>query len=456
MQASQSSQTGERVPGERAQAAPAAREGTRMRFPWGRTFVIGFGFFGISLIWPLFNSYVPPMLEGFGLATFWIGVVMTLDNYANLFIQPAVGNLSDRTRTRLGRRKPFMLVGAPIAALCFALIPAAPSLALLMLAIVGANLAMATFRSPTVALLGDLFAPAQRSRANGVINLMGGLAGAIALLGGAQLYRVGGSAGLPFLVMAALMLAAIGVVLVVVREPRHAYRKATAAVAGDVPGDATPHVAVEVAEPRERTEQELGVLEALRAVFTQPDKSLALIFLAILCWSTGFNAIETFFTLFGQHELGIPVNRASAMLTLFAAAGLLFAIPAGLLGTHLGRRRTILGCLAILIVLFGSAYVVSSVAYIQVMLLVAGAAWTSIIVNALPMVLDAAPTDDVGSYTGQYYIFGSLASVLGPPLAGAVVQMTGGNYRTIFLFGPLFLLLAMLAMLRVKGGEAKA
>ena len=413
-----------------------------MRFPWGKTFLIGFGFFGISLIWPLFNSYVQPLLAGFGLSAFWIGFVMTLDNYANLFFQPAIGNLSDRTRTAIGRRKPFMLVGAPLAALAFLLIPHMPTLALLIGAILVTNLAMAVFRSPTVALLGDLFAPTQRSRANGVINLMGGLAGAIALFGGAALYEVNNSAGLPFFVMAGLMLAAIGLVLLVVREPGYAYsRGAAPPPSADTPRAEAP------------PEREPGVWEALRAVLQQRDHSLALIFLAILCWSIGFSAIEAFFTLFGQKVLEIPVSQASRMLTFFAAAGVVFAIPAGLLGTYLGRRRTVLICLAILTVLFGSGYFVSDVTYIQGMLIIAGAAWTSIIVNALPMVLDAAPTNNPGSYTGQYYIFGSLAAVIGPPLAGALIELTGNNYRTVFLFSPVFLLLALLLMLPVRRGE---
>jgi MFS family permease len=412
-----------------------------MRFPWGKTFLIGFGFFGISLIWPLFNSYVQPLLEGFGLSAFWIGFVMTLDNYANLFLQPAIGNLSDRTRTTIGRRKPFMLIGAPLAAVAFMLIPHMPALSLLIAAILVTNLAMAVFRSPTVALLGDLFVPAQRSRANGVINLMGGLAGAIALFGGAALYEVNNSAGLPFFVMALLMLAAVGLVVLVVREPEHAYRRAGAPAApGGARGGAPP-------------EREVGLGEALRAVFRQRDHSLALIFLAILCWSIGFSSIEAFFTLFGEKVLEIPVSQASRMLTFFAAAGVVFAIPAGLLGTYLGRRRTVLICLAILTVLFGSAYFVSNVSYVQIMLIIAGAAWTSIIVNALPMVLDAAPTDNPGSYTGQYYIFGSLAAVIGPPLAGALIELTGNNYRTVFLFGPVFMFLALLLMLPVRRGE---
>ena len=155
------------------------------RFPWGRTFILGFGFFGISIIWPLFNSLIPPMLEDLGLSAFLIGFILTWDNILNMFVQPWVGARSDRTRTRFGRRKPWLMLGAPLAAVFFILVPFVQQhFVLIALAILGTNVGMALFRSPTIAYLGDLFRPEQRSKANGVINLMGGLGGAAALFGG--------------------------------------------------------------------------------------------------------------------------------------------------------------------------------------------------------------------------------------------------------------------------------
>ena len=192
-----------------------------MPFPWRRTFLIALGFFGISLIWPVYKAYVPVFLDHLGLSALLVGFFTSFDSYANLFIQPTVGTLSDRTRTRIGRRKPFMLIGAPVAALAFVSIPFMDSLPLLVAAIVVTVVAMALFRAPTVALLGDLFPSAWRSRANGVINLMGGLAGAIALFAGGALYK--SNHILPFLVMAVGMLLAVGFVILFIREPPEAY-----------------------------------------------------------------------------------------------------------------------------------------------------------------------------------------------------------------------------------------
>src|SRR5512139_1830044 len=96
---------------------------SRRSFPWSRTFILGFGFFGISIIWPIFNSFIPPMLEKLGLATGVIGFIMTWDNLINLFLQPYIGARSDRTVSRFGRRKPWLILGAPLAAVFFILVP---------------------------------------------------------------------------------------------------------------------------------------------------------------------------------------------------------------------------------------------------------------------------------------------------------------------------------------------
>ena len=78
-----------------------------------------------------YNAFVPIFLQDkFGLQPALIGFFMTLDNIAALLIQPAVGAWSDRLRTPIGRRMPFILIGAPIGAMVFGLIPLASVLPL--------------------------------------------------------------------------------------------------------------------------------------------------------------------------------------------------------------------------------------------------------------------------------------------------------------------------------------
>ncbi|RLA94424.1 MAG: MFS transporter, partial [Deltaproteobacteria bacterium] len=140
-----------------------------MKFDYKKIFLLGFGFFGISLIWSVYNSYVPIFLREYELPLWLVGLVMTFDNIVGITIQPYVGFLSDRTRTRFGRRIPYLMIGAPIAAIFFSLIPVlhlvAPSFTLFITAIIIMNIAMAIFRTPTVALMPDITPSPLRSKA---------------------------------------------------------------------------------------------------------------------------------------------------------------------------------------------------------------------------------------------------------------------------------------------------
>lgn len=393
------------------------------RFPYGKTFLLGFGFFGISIIWPLFNSLIPPMLEDLGLTAVVVGFILTWDNIINMFVQPWVGSRSDRTRTRFGRRKPWLMVGAPMAALFFILVPfVRQNFILIAVAILGTNIGMALFRSPTVAYLGDLFRPEDRSKANGVINLMGGVGSAAALFGGGALYRMG--VPLPFIVGAGVMLAVIALLLLTVREP-------------EASGAVDPGL------------EEPGVLANLRQVATGPEKSGLWLLGAIFFWFVGWNAMEAFFTLYTRNVLGIDVGSGTQMLTAFAATFILFAIPSGLIATRVGRRPTILvgiaGMLAGLIV----GFLIRQPTVLLILLAAMGVFWSLININSLPMVYDLGGSERIGAYTGLYYFSSSAAAITGPILAGRLIDLS--SHASIWAFSALFMALAGLSMLMVRG-----
>lgn len=398
-----------------------------MKLDYKKTFLLGFGFFGISVIWSVYNSYVPIFLREYNLPLWLVGAIMTFDNIAGITIQPWVGFLSDRTRTQFGRRMPFLMVGAPIGALFFALIPilhlSIPIFPLLMAAIIIMNIAMAIFRTPTVALMPDITPSPLRSKANGIINLMGGLGTTLAFLGGAFLYRA--NRGLPFWFASLLMLVATAIVLLVIREPK---------------------------EYEQEGDTRTGVLATIREIITSQEKSALFILLAIFAWFIGYNAVETFWTTYGKEFLGIQESTAAAMLTYVSAAFLVFALPAGFIATRFGRRRTILAGLTILLVMILGGFFTTNMLYLTVMLVLSGIGWALININSFPMVSDIAPPGKIGSYTGLYYFFSMLAAITAPPLVGALMDLFG--HRTLFLFAPFFMLLAMLCMLQVKRGEA--
>ena len=424
-----------------------------MEFKYSRIFLLGFGFFGISIIWALYNAYIPIFLQDtFHLSKTVTGFIMTIDNLFAVLLLPFLGALSDMTRTRIGRRKPYILLGAPSAAIMFALIPIARShenLALFMATIVFMNFFMALFRSPVIAFMPDITPSEKRSQANGVINFMGGLGALLAYFGGKALYDM--NYAYPFYFGAAIMLLANLLVVLAVPEPEE-YR---------VPGKRISLRKL-LAETSHKSFGELK--ENLKDVFASHERSLLAILLAIFLWFIAFNSLETFFTSYAKYYLGIEESTGAFMLGVFSLSFMIFAIPAGFIGGRFGRRKTITLGLIIVIGIMLGAYLVGEgskpesssltdpvVMTFMGLFFVGGMGWAMVNVNSLPMVVDMTTEEKLGGYTGLYYFFSQAANLVAPPLAGAFLDVIG--YRTLLPFATVFFILAAIAMQFVRRGD---
>jgi maltose/moltooligosaccharide transporter len=197
-------------------------------------------------------------------------------------------------------------------------------------------------------------------------------------------------------------------------------------------------------------------LKEVGAIPHEERKSLVLLLLAIFSWFVGFNTIETFFTSYGTFRLGVAESTASLLLGFFSLTFILFSIPGGMLAERWGRRRTIIIGLATLSALLILASLLPYVYAIAAIMFLGGMAWALININSLPMVVDIAPDDRLlGTYTGLYYISGTLAAIVGPILNGVIIDATGKNYNMIFYVSPAFMLVAIGCMWFVTRGEAR-
>ncbi len=441
----------------------ATEKGTTLKLNWGFTFLIGLGFFGIEVLWRVYNSFVPIYLQsgnavfdalqtapmrGFGLDIVTTGVVMGLDNLAALFILPMVGALSDRTFTKIGRRMPFILAFAPLAAISFALIPLAPSLipaeangnigemqgifALFMITLGIMLLAMSAFRTPVVSLMPDLTPSPLRSKANGVINFMGGLAGVVGALALSPLFDA--NQWLPFIVGAVVLIVAVIALFILVKE-----RKAS----------------IVIDEEQEERES-LSILKKLKDVPAENRRTLGFLMLSIFFWFIAFNGMDTWFTSFGITVLGLTPGKAGMIFSVALIAFIIFAIPAGFIGSKYSRKKAIIAGLAIFTFTLVVINQIQSIPVITVLLAIGGASWALVNINSLPMIIDTS-TDErmLGTYTGLYYIASQLAAIIGPAVIGWFVQRADGDFRKLFTIVPVFFGLAIISMLFVTQGEAK-
>jgi maltose/moltooligosaccharide transporter len=412
-----------------------------MRFNYGKVFLLGFGFFGVSVIWATYNAFVPIFLqEKFSLQPALIGFFMTLDNIAALFIQPPVGAWSDRLRTPIGRRMPFILIGAPVGAIAFGLIPLAAILPLFVACTTSLLLSMAFWRTPVVALMPDITPSPNRSQANGIINLMGGIGSIIAFLGGAALYKL--NPAYPFWLGSGLVIMAALLVFLVIREPK-------------------------VYEDNQ--EERPSLIASLKTVLADQERSALRVFMAILFWFVAYNAVEAFFTLYAVNHLHFTESDGTRLLGQLSFLFVIFAIPAGLLGSRIGRRVTISIGILIMTLCLLSMYILpvstltipltklpalGQVPVVGLILMVAGVSWALININSLPMVVDMTTASRLGTYTGLYYLFSTLAAIVGPNINGWIIQLSGSDYSMTMVAAPLFMLLAFIMMIGVRRGEA--
>ena len=424
-----------------------------------KAILLGFGLFGAQLMWMIYNTYMPIFLQagnpafasalgvrGFGLSATLTGIIMTFDNIAAFFIQPAMGPISDRTHTRIGRRMPYIILFAPLSALAFALIPLGPTMipaaasgnlaflhgpfALMIAAAVVMLLCMALWRTPLFALMPDLFPSAQRSQANAVINIMSGIGGILAFVIGGFLFSI--YQPLPFWFASVATILAVLVLFLKIKEPRELV------AAAEVEGG-------------------LSVFAKLKTIPKANAKSLVLLILTVLFYMMGYNALETFFSSYAVTTLGLSTSKAAYLLAISYVSFLVFALPSGAMANRIGRKPAIgLGLL-----LFAACLVVIRLfpvlPVVAAMLVVGGFGWALVNINCLPMILDTSTSEDLmGTYSGLYFIAATLAGTLGPILNGWLIDAAGRDYSMIFVVCPVFFVLSFLCVVGVSKGEVKS
>ena len=316
---------------------------------------------------------------------------------------------------------------------------ASPStLVLFMIVLLLALLAMASFRSPAVALMPDVTMKPLRSKANAVINLMGtvggilvlglGIAFATSAVRNSYMSYVG-----YFAVIAGIMLLALAIFLLTVREPQFVEEMHADSV-------------------RYGIEEENADESASRKLKPEEKRSLFFILASIVLWFMGYNAIISKYSVYASNILHKDYN-----LTLMIAqvAAIISYLPVGAIASKIGRKKTILAGVVMLTVAFGSAAFMradSPTLLMNCLFALAGIAWATINVNSFPMVVELCSGGDVGKYTGFYYTASMAAQIVTPIFSGWLMDTFG--MTVLFPYAAIFAGLAFVTMIFVKHGDS--
>lgn len=380
-----------------------AKENGKLNYK--NTILTGFGFMASSIAWAIYDPYITRILEklltdnpsvnrltewllnfpglgflkdfsaaqggslfseGVTLVPLFIGIIMTFDNIFGVIFQPTFGKLSDRCHSKYGKRRPFIIFGAPVSAFLFLLIPivflTTNSVPLTMLCVILFVFSMSIWRAPVVALMPALTPPSLRSEGNAIINLMGGIGSAVGLVAGTlgialctlftdytklQIKR-NEFVSFPYIFAIGTIVMLLGMLVVrfFVKEPSS---KLEAVAEQNMAMDAAARAKAE----KEAKKAEKAARKSV-ALSKSERKSLVFMLGCLFFLFCGTNAITTFFSLFAKEILHMITSDATFLMTLFAVCSGVAAIPAGKFGKKFGRKKTIIAGLSI----FLSAFVI--------------------------------------------------------------------------------------------------
>lgn len=409
-----------------------------------RTCLIGFAFFGILLLWQVYDSWCPTLLTEIiknrmgaqdELEIQWlVGIIMACDNLAALILLPIFGKLSDRTHTKIGKRMPYILIGTLVSAIAFPFIPLFFHFNMIgamigMMAIV--LIFMMMYRNPAVALMPDITPKPLRAKANGIINIMGYLGGAFATVLGMVFVLSSYIKGeqnlitieMPFLIASVLMVISALVLFLTIKENR--------------------------IEEEMKDEMEEG--ERLAAIADPVDdnkpmsKANKVMLFAILgaefLWFMSDNALATYINNYVIYALGAASSKTSTLIILGGVASVVGFATAGFIADKIGRKRTIsigLGCtfVGLLLMCFIKA---STATYLDkagnlynvfpslliVVWVIKGYGMALVHNCSFPMVVELCSSKNIGRFTGYYYAASMSAQTVTPVLLGLILKATG-------------------------------
>ena len=422
-----------------------------MKLNYKRTLLVGLAFLSICAFWQLYDNVVPLILKNtFDIPDDIAGVIMALDNVLALFLLPLFGKLSDRTHTRLGRRMPYILGGTLAAVVLMNLLPvadAARSLWLFVAALGLLLLAMGVYRSPAVALMPDVTPKPLRSKGNAIINLMGTLGGVFTLAATGLLVTRDATGrenySALFLAVSILMLAAVVVLLLTIRENRLAREVELQNLA---------------TQGEDAAQAQADETPSTGAGFSSLDPALRRSLILILCsvslWFMGYNAVTTAFTKYVSVQWGYDIKAASQCLMVATVGAVVSYLPVGLLSSRFGRKRVIQAGVLLLAACFGTAALFAQFSPVLYgIFALVGAAWAMINVNSYPMVVEISKSGDVGKYTGYYYTFSMAAQIVTPIVSGWLLEHVG--YYTLLPYAAVMVALSFVTISLTRHGDSR-
>ena len=398
------------------------------RVPYAACALVGLGGLFAGVTGPLVSTFLPPLVQSvLGDRPITIGFVMAIDNVLLLLLVPLAGAASDRLTARGRGRLPLVLPGLVLAALGMTLLPESGRAGItgvigaMVLLFAGINVQ----RSPFQALLADKVPSRHRSLASGSVTFQ--------MCGGAIVFLMLGQA---LGMHTAYRIAAL-TVLVIAGTVAFALRDTSASVEGTM-ASTVPSLAG-AAQSAVR-----GDIPGLRAIFA-----------AALLLQLTFQTFTTWYALHGTERFHVRPEDVTTGFIAWAVGGVLGALPAGVIGTWIGRRATMLVGFALMGASLLALDRVTTAAQATPLIALASAAWTLPMANAYPLFIEPVPPPRRGTLAALFLLCIALGGAIGDPLNGALFGLYS-SYRPMFLVMTVYSALAFAVVLLIPRGTGEA
>ena len=447
------------------------KEQKPLKLNYKRTFIIGFAFFGILLLWQVYDSWCPTFLtELFSKALnitnakevqYLVGIMMAMDNLAALILLPIFGKLSDKTHTKIGKRMPYILIGTLVCAIAFPFIPVFFHYnnlvgTIIMMGIVVTFMMM--YRNPAVSLMPDMTPKPLRSKANGIINIMGYIGGACATIVGIffVLSQYLGTKKVtwqtnniwaievPFLLASVLMVISALVLFFSINENKIEEEMKDELALGE-----------ELAAVENKIEDDKPMSKANK-------RMLIFILIAEFFWFMADNGIATFMGNYTIYYL--KASTSSNMInTIVGGIGSVIGFAfGGIIAEKIGRKWTVVSGLALSLLSY-LFWVVASFTFLQgaagsgtfpfiiyVIWFIKGLGMSLVHVNSFPMVVELCSSKKIGAFTGYYYASSMASQTITPIALGSLMLIDGLDFGFLPIYALGCLTISTIVFMFVK------
>ena len=387
--------------------------------------ILGLAGFGTNVGWGFNKIFTAVLLEARGAAVPLIGAVLGIQGLFGIILNPVAGFVSDRLETRFGRRRPFLFIAFPGAALALMLLYFAQSLTIALSATIAFYFFQQLSQAPYQAMMPDVCEENDYGEASGILNVLWMLGTLVSFLVVPLVWQFIGH-------FAAFLIGSVVLLTTGLTTAIRSHEK--------------PRIADFRLHPDVRL---LASWEFLKYLVAQ------------VLWWLGFEAIGSFFTPYMLHVLHGTLIDSALSMSIFSVTAVVVSLWFGRLYQRYDARVLLGAVLGLFVIVSLSGLMVHTVLQAFVMLAFAGVAWGGIQVVSYPLAVDtlredlmhrtglssdkaAAATSELhGSVYGAVNLVQAGGLMTAAPVVGEVIARSGGHYQSMFVVSAVSLLFSL-------------